>query len=165
MTEVALRQHNIDPEFPDLVGAAGGPLIPCKVVECTVTMAPTERVEGRDGMNATYEQAQRYVIRYQPKPGETDVISESGLNNIGHKQVRVAFGCHGDAKIVTCCGCGFPVNQNHPRSLIRNPDAYMGTYGPCCAPTGKKLGKARKRAAKRLARYHGDRDDSEFDDA
>lgn len=57
-----------DPEFPDLVGVVGGPLLPCKVVEFAATMAPTVRVEGRDGSDATYEQAQRYVIRYQPEP-------------------------------------------------------------------------------------------------
>jgi hypothetical protein len=64
-----------DPEFPDLVGVAGGPLIPCKVVEITATMVPTVRVAGRDGMNATYEQTQRYVIRYQPKPVEITYMS------------------------------------------------------------------------------------------
>lgn len=90
---------------------------------------------------------------------ETDVLDESPLDGIGHKQVTVQFGCHGDAKVVTCCGCGFPVDQNHPRALILDPDSYMGTYGPCCAPTGKKLEKARRRAAKRLARYHGEGDD------
>lgn len=57
-----------DPQFPDLVGVVGGPLIPCKVVEITATMAPTVRVEGRGGMNATYEQAQRHVIRYELPP-------------------------------------------------------------------------------------------------
>jgi len=82
-------------------------------------------------------------------------VEESGLDAIGHKWVKTEFGCHGDAKIVTCCGCGFPVDQNHPRCLILDPSAYMGTYGPCCAPTGKKLEKARHKAAKRLAKYGG----------
>lgn len=85
-------------------------------------------------------------------PRETE-ITESGLDAIGHKWVDVGFGCHGDAKVVTCCGCGFPVDQNNTRCLILDPDGYMGTYGPCCAPTGKKLEKARRRVAKRHAQY------------
>ena len=55
-------------------------------------------------------------------------------------------------KIVTCCGCGFPVDQNNERSFIMTPDGYMGTYGPCCAPTGRKLTAMRKR----WARYRAD---------
>lgn len=86
---------------------------------------------------------------------ETDVLDESPPNNIGHKQVTVQFGCHGEAKVVTCCGCGFPVDQRNPRCLVMDPDAYMGTYGPCCAPTGQKRAGARRRAAKRLAERGG----------
>jgi len=82
-------------------------------------------------------------------------VEESGLDNIGHKQVKAEFSVHGDAKVVTCCGCGFPVDQNNPRCLVMAPDSYMGTYGPCCAPTGKRLGKARKRSARRLAERGG----------
>lgn len=59
-----------DPQFPDLVGMVGGPLVPCKVVEFTATTAPTERIEGVGDLNATYGHTQRYVIRYQPKPIE-----------------------------------------------------------------------------------------------
>lgn len=63
-------QQITDPDFPDLVGVVGGPLIPCKVTEFTATMALTERVEGVGGLDAHYGQTQRYVIRYQPKPVE-----------------------------------------------------------------------------------------------
>lgn len=64
-----------DPQFPDLVGMVGGPMIPCKVVQITATKAPTERVEGVGDLNATYEQTQRYVIRYQPKPIEVTYMA------------------------------------------------------------------------------------------
>lgn len=57
-----------DSAYPDLVGIVGGPMIPCKVTEIVATSVPTDRVEGTDGMNAHYEQAQRYVIRYQTAP-------------------------------------------------------------------------------------------------
>lgn len=63
-------QQITDPAFPDLVDLVGGPMIPCKVVEITATTAPTERIEGVGDLNATYEQTQQYVIRYQPKPIE-----------------------------------------------------------------------------------------------
>lgn len=63
-------QQMTNPDFPDLVGMVGAPLIPCKVVEVTATTAPTRRVEGVGDLDATYEQTQRYVIRYQPKPIE-----------------------------------------------------------------------------------------------
>lgn len=64
-----------DPAFPDLVGVVGGPLIPCKVVEVAATTAPTTRVEGAGDLDATYEQTQRYVIRYQPKPIEVTYMA------------------------------------------------------------------------------------------
>ena len=64
-----------DPEFPDLVGMVGGPMIPCKVVEITATTAPTERVEATGDLDATYEHTQRYVIRYQPKPVEVTYMT------------------------------------------------------------------------------------------
>ncbi len=76
-----------DPEFPDLVGVVGGPLIPCKVTEFTATMTPTVRVEGRDGLDATYEQAQRYVIRYQPAA----TASESTGVLVSHERVECAM--------------------------------------------------------------------------
>jgi hypothetical protein len=59
-------------------------------------------------------------------------VSESELDNLGMKWVTATFHVRGDAKVVTCCGCGFPVNQNNPRCKVMDPDAYMGTYGPCC---------------------------------
>lgn len=52
----------------------------------------------------------------------------------GMKWVRMGFDVRVDAKIVICCGCGLPVNQNNPRCHVMAPDAYMGTYGPCCSP-------------------------------
>ena len=64
-----------DPDFPDLVGMVGGPMIPCKVVQITATTAPTERIEGVGDLNATYEQTQQYVIRYQPKPIEVTYMA------------------------------------------------------------------------------------------
>jgi len=68
------------------------------------------------------------------------------LDNLGMKWVETSFHVTGDAKIVTCCGCGFPVNQNNPRCLVMAPNSYMGTYGPCCAPTGRKLVRLRRNA-------------------
>lgn len=70
MTEASRPQPVTDPDFPDLVGMVGGPMIPCKVTEITATMAPTERVEATGDLDAHYEQTKRYVIRYQPKPIE-----------------------------------------------------------------------------------------------
>lgn len=77
----------------------------------------------------------------EPSPASAE------LDNLGMKWVDQQFHVRGDAKVVTCCGCGFPVNQNNPRCLVMDPDAYMGTYGPCCAPTGRKLTRARQRRA------------------
>lgn len=62
------------------------------------------------------------------------MADEAELDNLGMKWVKRSFHVRGDAKIVECCGCGFPVNQNNPRCLVMNPDSAMGTYGPCCAP-------------------------------
>lgn len=75
MPEPTRPEPVTDPQFPDLVGMVGGPLIPCKVVEFTATMAPTRRIEGVGDLNATYEQTQRYVIRYQPKPIEVTYMT------------------------------------------------------------------------------------------
>lgn len=75
MPEPTRPQPVTDPDFPDLVGVEGGPLIPCKVVEFTATTAPTTRVEGAEGMNATYEQTRQYVIRYRPKPIEATYMT------------------------------------------------------------------------------------------
>lgn len=68
-------QQITDPDFPDLVGMVGGPMIPCKVVQITATTVPTTRVEGVGELDATYEQTQRYVIRYQPKPIEVTYMA------------------------------------------------------------------------------------------
>lgn len=69
MTDPELRgpQQITDPDYPDLVGMAGGPMLPCRVVEFTA--ATVARVKDDDGP-ARYEQVGRYVIRYRPKPVE-----------------------------------------------------------------------------------------------
>jgi hypothetical protein len=72
-------------------------------------------------------------------------VPERGI--VGTKSVKREFLVPADAKIVTCCGCGFPVNQNNPRCLVMAPNDYMGTYGPCCAPTGRRLAALRRRIA------------------
>lgn len=83
------------------------------------------------------------------EPASEKVIIEPVLERgiRGTKSVRHQFLVPADAKIVTCCGCGFPVDQNNPRCLVMAPNDYMGTYGPCCAPTGQKLAGARRRIA------------------
>lgn len=66
------EQPLTNPEFPDLIGIVGGPMIPCKVVEFSATMAPTgvaRRVAA--GLDACYDQTKRQVVRYQPAPSPT----------------------------------------------------------------------------------------------
>lgn len=82
--------------------------------------------------------------------------AENELDSVGMTWVKTPFHVRGDAKIVTCCGCGFPVNQNNPRCLVMAPNDYMGTYGPCCAPTGRDLAKSRKQMAKRQQKLERD---------
>ena len=75
-----------DPAFPDLIGVVGGPMIPCRVVEFSV--ATVARVKGDDGAPARYEQTQRYVIKYQPKPVEVSYMT--GATDEEIKQAKQA---------------------------------------------------------------------------
>lgn len=75
-----------DPEFPDLIGVEGGPMIPCRVVEFSA--ATVARVEGDDGAPPRYEQVQRYVIRYRPKPVEVSYMTGATAEEI--KQAKQA---------------------------------------------------------------------------
>ena len=111
--EPGVAQHITDPDFPDLVGMVGGPMIPCKVVQITATTAPTTRVEGVGDLDATYEHIQRYVIRYQPKPVEVTYMAGVSDEEIERAKqavlgtVRELLNEQADAgQREACCVCG-----------------------------------------------------------
>lgn len=79
----------------------------------------------------------------------------------GMKWVRLGFDVRVDAKIVVCCGCGFPVNQNNPRCHVMTPDAYMGTYGPCCSPYNVSDDELREKCERAQSEANAARDEAD----
>ena len=128
-----------DPAFPDRVSLGGGPLIPCRVTEFSVTNAPvaTEGPRDSDGTKLL-DQTRQYGIRYPLPPGPEQRARDPLTEALRAKLGSMWVGYEG---FDSCAGCEFDCNcQTCPTSVLALIAALNVGHGPSIRAIAKELG-------------------------